>query len=173
MSCFYLAYGKNLCERVMRDRCPDAIKVGPMRINRARLVFRDVADIVVDPETDQSVPGGLWWITEDCERFLDGFEGPGYRKLVWPEQTIRGRTAEIMLYQMKRRRGVWPPENQYFWAIEEGYKNFGYGKRDLKALAAAAEWARKNPQLTAEMHDRYVRRGRLPRVDLRRAKHRD
>jgi len=167
---FYLAYGRNMNERVMKDRCPDAIKVGPMRINRARLIFRDVADIIVDPDTDESVPGALWWITPDCERFLDGFEGPGYHKLVWPERTIRGRTAEIMLYQMKTTRGAWPPETQYFRAIEEGYKHFGYGKRDLKALRDAARWARDNPQLTTAQHDRYVRRGRLPRIDLRRSK---
>jgi hypothetical protein len=48
-------------------------RVGPLILPKARLVFRGVADVEYH-ETD-SVQGGLWEITRDCECPLHRYDG--------------------------------------------------------------------------------------------------
>jgi hypothetical protein len=166
MGLFYVSYGRNMCEEIMRQRCRRAAKIGKWGIARAKLIFRDVADITDAESGRDFVPAGLWWISDECEGRLDSFEGQGYCKLYWPERTIDGRTGQIMTYQMITGRGVRPPEQEYYDAIVQGYKDFGHGEKARKILDAAVEWAKENKHVTQALHERFVRRGRKPRVKL-------
>lgn len=150
------AYGSNLCIRQMRDRCPDAIKVGPLIVDDCRLVFRGVADVTYDPGA--YTPGGLWDITDRDERLLDAFEGiptGTYMKKYFPLR-YRGRECRAMLYQMKISKGVMPPSEEYVQRIEEGYRDFGL---DLADLSAAIERSWEDKHLTQTMIKRHRRRG--------------
>ena len=69
----YGAYGSNLNVAQMELRCPNAKRVGTMRLDDWRLVFRRVADI--EPCEGESVELGLWQITEECLEALDRYEG--------------------------------------------------------------------------------------------------
>lgn len=77
----YFAYGSNLSDEVMAERCPGAIPVGRARIDGRRFLIneRGVATVVLD--ADSSVHG-LRWATDDRHlRALDGVEGLAAGKL--------------------------------------------------------------------------------------------
>jgi cation transport regulator ChaC len=77
----YFAYGSNMAEGVMREKCPQAELVGPARLDGYALAFRrrsvrsgtGVADVVASP--NDFVWGVLWRIDADCVSTLDRKEG--------------------------------------------------------------------------------------------------
>lgn len=156
----YWAYGSNLSIRVMRRRCPGARQAGTLFANDGALIFRSVADVTV--RRGSVVPGGLWWITREDERALDGFEGVG--KAGWyAKRSFRlvrdGREVRCLFYQLEISRGVMPPSIGYLEKIREGYQDFGLDPDPLdRALHHA--WEDKEP--TQRLLDRHARRGNPP-----------
>src|SRR5262245_9412195 len=70
---FYWAYGSNLNVEAMAIRCPTAVKIKPLVLPQASLVFRGVAD--VEYHDEDKVYGGLWYIKPKDEAALDLYEG--------------------------------------------------------------------------------------------------
>lgn len=142
----YFAYGSNLNLAQMRYRCPAARIVGRFTLPNARLVFRMVADCIA--EEGSECPGGLWEITPECERELDRFEGVtlsgdgSYYKDYFTVTTPEG-IHQVLIYR-SNSGGIYPPSENYFRTIEQGYKEFGL---PLEALRAARDhaWVEKNP----------------------------
>ena len=64
----------------------------------------------------------LWYITEDCERSLDIFEGfPRlYRKETFVVKMQDGTVEDVMFYKMNREGYALPSEG-YFNTIKSGY----------------------------------------------------
>ena len=116
----YFAYGANLNINNMSHRCPKAKLVGNLDLPDWRLVFKGVADIEVAPHN--KVNGVLWYITEDCERSLDIFEGfPRlYRKETFVVKMQDGTVEDVMFYKMNREGYALPSEG-YFNTIKSGY----------------------------------------------------
>jgi gamma-glutamylcyclotransferase (GGCT)/AIG2-like uncharacterized protein YtfP len=137
------AYGSNLNREQMKRRCPTAVKVGPLYLPNGRLIFRSVADVVIDP--DGKIPGGVWRISSADERALDIFEGVGrsYRKKNIKLSIKGGQSERCVVYQMLARDGIAPPSQDYFDTILQGYKFFGLDKRYLYE-ALSESWADKN-----------------------------
>ena len=153
----YWAYGSNLSFRNMRKRCPRAKAIRPLHVNQAALLFRSCADVTL--RDGSVVPGGLWWITGDCERILDQYEGTKsnlYIKRYLPVKH-NGVVQDCLFYQMQTHRGIMPPPEQYLETIEAGYKDFGL---DLAYLDAALQEAWGNKKITDMLRDRHVRKGR-------------
>lgn len=156
----YFAYGSNLCIRHMMRRCPDAVPLGKFTLTDSRLVFRGVADCAY--EVGATCFGGLWRITPECERSLDGYEGVGsgfYRKEYVPLEVGEYEDTHMMLYVMNSV-GIFPPAEHYLETIAQGYRDFRLPMDELRAAVRAA-WDQKNP--TSAENSRYHRIGR-PRL---------
>lgn len=98
----YFAYGSNLDENQMEQRCPTAILHGLARVNGYKFIIngRGVASLVESPE--DIVEGVLWWIFPYDERALDWYEGveSGHYSgtTVQVEDLPSGETVEALVY---------------------------------------------------------------------------
>jgi hypothetical protein len=137
----YWAYGSNLNKAHMAQRCPGATPVAKLTLPRARLVFRSVADVVYDAESN--CPGGLWRISREDEAALDRYEGVagGLYEKRYILVRIGGREERCLLYTM-RSREVAPPGQGYLATIVQGYKDFGLDLAYLDRTVEAA-WDEK------------------------------
>lgn len=139
---FYFAYGSNLNVAQMARRCPAAKKMQTLMLPGWRLVFRGVADIV--PARNAQVAGGLWIITDRCERSLDIYEGVKsglYTKESFPITYLDTRTGkreitDVLFYRMRSREFAMPSSG-YLASIADGYDDFGL---DLAYLDAALDY---------------------------------
>ncbi len=136
---YYFAYGSNLNKAQMAVRCPKARPVSKLILPSARLVFRGVAD--VEYHETESVPGGVWFISAECEAALDRYEGVKsglYRKEYFDiAVTLDGATTEqrALIYLMNSG-GYYPPNERYLATIRKGYRDFGL---NVKALNKAVK----------------------------------
>jgi gamma-glutamylcyclotransferase (GGCT)/AIG2-like uncharacterized protein YtfP len=84
----YFAYGSNMDESQMANRCPNARLVGRARLNGYRFIInhRGVASIV---KSDKSfVDGILWSVFPDDVKALDRYEGIAYNFYFKTEITV-------------------------------------------------------------------------------------
>jgi gamma-glutamylcyclotransferase (GGCT)/AIG2-like uncharacterized protein YtfP len=136
--------------------------VSSYELKNWKLVFRGVADIV--PSKGDSVQGGLWKITPECEAALDRYEGYRsdgtgmYRKEYVTVDGLPEGATQIMIYVMNST-GIFPPSAHYFAGIKNGYADFGL---PMKALMAAlqASYDEKHPSYVERQRRR--RSGRPP-----------
>ena len=136
----YAAYGSNMNLTQMSLRCPQAKVCGKGELKGYRLTFRGgsgggVAN--VEMRRGRSVPIVLWWITPECEKALDRYEGfPHlYEKKLVEVETPDGPVI-AMIYVMAERYERMPshPSGYYFGIIRQGYYDNGI---PFKALNAA------------------------------------
>ncbi|UFW91039.1 gamma-glutamylcyclotransferase [Bradyrhizobium barranii] len=173
---YYFAYGSNLNKAQMKFRCPKAIALGGMELPNAQLLFNGVADVIY--HKTKTAVGGLWKITEECEKSLDryegvsGFKGRGaYRKeTIKVIVTIKGKEtiADALIYVMNRDRRAMPTV-AYLNTIRDGFKDFGLDTTFLnralldtqkeaaqQAINDAAErkarWAREDAERASRSH---------------------
>lgn len=85
---YYLAYGSNLNIRQMKNRCPDAVRVGTSILNDYQLMFKGSKTgsyLTVEKSIGSKVPLGVFEINKRDLARLDVYEGyPAfyYRKQV-------------------------------------------------------------------------------------------
>lgn len=124
----YFAYGSNLNMEQMRWRCPDAEPLRDWVLPDYRLIFRGVADI--EERKDGVVHGGLWRITDACERALDVYEGVEnglYRKIYFDDLICAesgDTTSERVLTYVMNRANYDMPSAAYYDTIAAGYADF-------------------------------------------------
>lgn len=143
------AYGSNLNLGQMDVRCPRATSLGRLKLEDWRLVFRGVADCV--PEEGAVCYGGVWVITEECERVLDRYEGCRadgsgmYWKDYIPIEPCEH--GDSMLVYRMNSEGIMPPSKYYFDVIRDGYRDFRMPKVAYRELDSAlrASWDDKKP----------------------------
>lgn len=143
---YYLAYGSNLDVNQMLRRCPDAIQIGSAVVKDYELLFRGNARhfgvATIESRKGESVPVGIWSISERDEQALDWYEG-------WPRLyekrtfcvTVRGKTISAMAYIMMPGHKIAPPSAGYLDTIAQGYEDFGF---DVGPLMLAAEEAERS-----------------------------
>lgn len=143
---YYLAYGSNLDVDQMLRRCPDAIQIGAATVKDYELLFRGNARrfgvATIEPRKGETVPVGIWSITERDEQALDWYEG-------WPRLyekqnfhvRVNGKTITAMAYIMTPGHTIAPPSRAYLGTIAQGYEDFGF---DLGPLMQAAEDAERS-----------------------------
>lgn len=120
----YFAYGANTNATGMSHRCPKAKPIGAFTLPERKLVFRYVADVVHDSESE--VHGALWELTPACELALDYFEGyPHLYDKAYYYTVINGEPVRVMYYQMVRQSDEAPPSASYENCLRAGYKSFG------------------------------------------------
>jgi hypothetical protein len=138
----YFAYGSNLNKAAMARRCPAAVALGDFFLPDARLVFRGVADCINEPGA--SCPGGVWQITDQCERALDRYEGVAsgfYSKVYIPIDGVPGEDS--LMYYVMNSTGIMPPTVGYLDTIKAGYRDFNLPLKPLRDAVAQA-WQDKD-----------------------------
>lgn len=134
----YFAYGMNLAPGAMRYGGYE--KVGPAVLHGWKLTFRGFADI--EPAKGETVQGGLWKMTPQLLREMDGREGYPrlYDRKVVPVETEHGVAVEAMVYFMQDQanRPIQEPWEGYLGQIRKGYEFFGLPQEALTAAVAAA-----------------------------------
>tara|TARA_R110002020_G_scaffold463243_1_gene683234 strand:- start:417 stop:923 length:507 start_codon:yes stop_codon:yes gene_type:complete len=124
----YGAYGSNLNKDQMSYRCPNAKAVASYELKGHALKFRGVADVEEASSTD-SVPLGLWEITDECEKSLDRYEGfPD----LYTKRFITTKHGLVMIYVMVEQHTVCPPNSGYLNGIAVGYFDFKLDNTLLK-----------------------------------------
>jgi hypothetical protein len=156
----YFAYGSNLNKAAMKVRCPKAKPIRKFFISEAQLVFRGVADVEVTNDPRDIVAGGMWWVTEECEKSLDRYEGVGtglYTKEYCPI-TFSGRKTTCMFYKMQVP-GIMPPNHHYYETLVKGYRDFGLPE-EILIDALHRSWGEKDK--TPYLRRRWRMKGKQP-----------
>ncbi|MSO99217.1 MAG: gamma-glutamylcyclotransferase [Rhodospirillaceae bacterium] len=125
----YFAYGANLQRRGMKRRCPAARPIGAVLLPGYRLCFRRHADIEEDKSA--TVPGALWELTPACERALDSFEGPEYRKIT-VELMHDETSVSAIAYVMNKPGPLAPPSMTYYRELAMGYRDWKFDEKTLR-----------------------------------------
>ena len=144
----YFAYGSNLDERQMHQRCPEAVLLGRATLDNHALVFGGysarwdsaVASLVATPGA--RVEGVLYRLTDDDFARLDRFEGNPtvYERVVKAVVDERGRERRAHVYRQRAKElEPWAPGDRYFRVLWQAYQRLGF---DQHRLVAAAEGSR-------------------------------
>jgi hypothetical protein len=137
---FYFAYGMNLYP----DYMPGATKIGPAVLHGWALEFQYYANIL--EREGAFVPGGLWSVPD--LNMLDQREG---YPVLYDRRTVtvsledveledewHARNVEAVVYFMRQRGALEPPDEGYLTLITEGRAHFGLGSTDVLAAAKLA-----------------------------------
>lgn len=127
---YYMAYGSNMNQAQMAQRCPTAKIVGTTVIKGYRLRFNGVATI--EPKNGGIVPVVVWELQERDERNLDIYEGyPRFYAKQEMAVELNGKRIKAMVYVMTPGRAEAEPTMGYYNAIAKGYKDAGINDRPL------------------------------------------
>jgi gamma-glutamylcyclotransferase (GGCT)/AIG2-like uncharacterized protein YtfP len=75
MNTKFLAYGSNMSRFQMRDRCPKAKFIKTVTIPGFKFIINSKGVATIIMNSDSTIEGILWELTEACEKSLDHFEG--------------------------------------------------------------------------------------------------
>ena len=112
----------------MAVRCPLATPLCSIDLRGYKLSFNNVATIV--KSENDSVPVGVWRITEECEKALDRYEGfPNLYRKEYLDLTRLGLNQGMVYIMNYDGKAV--PNKNYFDTIKEGYKHFQLNTEQL------------------------------------------
>lgn len=123
----YFAYGSNMDDLQMRDRCPDSALVGIAVLKGYRVGFTyyserrngGVADII--PDTESSVWGLVYKMVVTDLDTLDSLEGKGtaYDRMTVPVHFLDGRTIEAEVYYVINKKQHVEPTEEYLGLLRK------------------------------------------------------
>ena len=131
----YIAYGSNMSEVQMAQRCPDAALMGTGRVDGYELLFKGSLTgcyATIEKKAGAFVPVVLWRISAADERRLDAYEGfpRFYYKRDVAVETENG-VIYGLVYIMHEERQFGVPEGWYYQNMERDYHKLGF---DLSIL---------------------------------------
>jgi gamma-glutamylcyclotransferase (GGCT)/AIG2-like uncharacterized protein YtfP len=145
------SFGSNLHEPQLRERCPDAMQVGPAVLRGFRLAFVGHsprwggAVATVRPSVKAEVLGELVLLTDADLTRLDGFEGaPTVYKRTRVQvhtHTASGARREVSAWTYVRDGGEADPSLTYVSRIACGYGRLGYDDAPIVQAIKTAERA--------------------------------
>lgn len=144
---YCIAYGSNLSEARMRQRCPGAEVFGTSVIVGYRMLFKQSmtgAYATIEQDANSCVPVLIYCMMAADEARLDRFEGyPKYyykREFFLPVWNLKGHRLKkrrtCIAYIMHEHRLLGEPSTDYYRLLDDGYDRWGF---DKKALDAALE----------------------------------
>ncbi|MEK6689927.1 MAG: gamma-glutamylcyclotransferase family protein [Nitrospinota bacterium] len=98
---YYFAYGSNMDNRQIRERCPDAVSVSMATLRGYRFIINTHGVATVVPDTSGVVYGILWNISKRDEESLDVYEGVRwgtYRKDYVDIEAQDGKLSSVLIY---------------------------------------------------------------------------
>lgn len=135
----YFAYGSNMSLAPMRERCPDAERVGLAMLHQHRFVIMANGYASVMPNAAAHVHGVLWRISPRDLAALDDYEdvaGGLYRKEMLPV-THDDRSVSALVYLgVETREG--DPRKGYMELVIEAARENGLPDQYFEALARHA-----------------------------------
>jgi len=134
---FIIAYGSNLSEKRMKERCPGASFYGTSVIHGYRMLFKQSctgAYATIEQDANCQIPVVIYRVTAEDETRLDRFEGCPryYRKQefllpVWAGNRKRRKNRESCIaYIMHEYRILGEPTAEYFSLLDQGYRRWGF-----------------------------------------------
>lgn len=165
---YCIAYGSNLCEARMKERCPEATVFGTSRIHGFRMLFKKSMTgyyATIEQDANCSVPVIIYRMTEEDEARLDRYEGfPKYyykREFFLPVWGLNGRKKRnrrnCIAYIMHEYRLLGEPSMEYYQLLDEGYEHWGFDKEDLElALINSIGYKQAEAWLAAYRKERRV-----------------
>ena len=128
----YFAYGMNTNREEMAYRCPTANPLGKAVLDNYRLEFKSFATVVPAGNTEDSVEGVLWTITQSDEWALDILEGyPEFYQKIQVAVTQNDMEYIAMTYIMTPREKNHAPADGYYRMVSQGYQQFGLSQQQL------------------------------------------
>ncbi len=103
----YFAYGSNLEQDPMRERCPEAIPLGLATLPGWVFRINDRGFATLAPAESRTVQGLLWHLTDADESALDEYEGINeglYTKSRLTVFQANGEPVEAMIYLASSHR---------------------------------------------------------------------
>jgi len=115
----YFAYGSNMDEPQMKNRCPESSLVGVAVLDGYCLGYTryaesrsgGVADIVSAPGS--SVWGLVYTVTVKDLELLDNYEGKAYARMKVNVKLLDGRTVEAEVYYVITKQDYTKPSDEY------------------------------------------------------------
>lgn len=145
MTKLYLAYGSNMDEGQMEERCPDTKLIGKSVVDGYRLLFKGSERGVyatIEQRQGGRLPVLVWEITENDERNLDEYEC--YPVLYYKEEIpvfLDGKFEKAMAYIMDESQEYGVPQETYYDILERAYQKFEF---PMKILTEAYEVSKKS-----------------------------
>ena len=144
MKKYYLAYGSNLNKGQMQMRCPGAVPVGTAEIKGYQLLFkgsRTGSYLTIEQKKGAVVPVGVWEVDRFHEHRLDideGYPSFYYKRKVKVTLKETQQEIEAFVYIMHEDRPLGIPSNFYVEVCKNGYDDFGFDKKYLRAAIKAS-----------------------------------
>ena len=131
----YAAYGSNLHLADMRQRCPQAVRVGHALLGGYALHYRGRPGnvmLTIEPQADGVVPLGIWAVSAADEQALDVYEdfpdlyGKVTMTVMLQSSDGSESPVEVFLYVMVDGMPHGQPTAHYVEICEIGYRDFGF-----------------------------------------------
>ncbi len=148
MNPVYFAFGSNLSQEQMLERCPSAVLLGAASLCGYRLAFAGYtwawsgAVATVVPARGERVPGLLYGMSPSDLARLDSFEGAPLvyarrqRRVLDSARAVR----RAQVYELAVARPPGAPSLEYFLTILRAYRQHGLARGALfSALANSRE----------------------------------
>ena len=132
---YYLAYGSNLNNAQMSNRCPNSVRVGVAKIKDYRLMFKGSYSgnyLTIEEAAGYTVPVGVFLVDANDELRLDRYEGfPNYYYKKQMKVELHGDKGDSQLidafvYIMHEDRELGVPTDNYVAAVKKGYLEFDF-----------------------------------------------
>lgn len=139
MRLLYFAYGSNLDQNQMMERCPNSAFYKFGVLDKYALCFKGYSEkrkggvASVEPATSSYVEGVLYNIDlYDLER-LDKFEGypKSYQRKSLPIITDSGEVVKALVYLKPDGVGYNAPSEEYFEIIKKMYRKYSFNGENL------------------------------------------
>jgi gamma-glutamylcyclotransferase (GGCT)/AIG2-like uncharacterized protein YtfP len=129
---YYFAYGGNLNQKQMLERCPDSKPKFIATLPNYKLVFvgwsrqRRGGVASIKPFRGEKVLGAIYEVSDRDLRRLDSYEGyPNYNRLKVTVFKEKGEPIEAITYIKARQSEETPPSPEYLAIIQQGYRDWG------------------------------------------------
>ena len=130
---YYFAYGSNLNQKQMLERCPDSKPRFIATLPNYKLVFvgwsrqRRGGVASIKPFRGEKVLGAIYEVSDRDLRQLDSKEGypDNYNRLKVTVFKEKGEPVEAITYIKARQSEETPPSPEYLSIIQQGYRDWG------------------------------------------------
>lgn len=130
---YYFAYGSNLNQKQMLERCPDSKPRFIATLPNYKLVFvgwsrqRRGGVTSIKPFRGEKVLGAIYDISDRDLRQLDSKEGypDNYNRLKVTVFKEKGEPVEAITYIKARQSEETPPSPEYLSIIQQGCRDWG------------------------------------------------
>ncbi len=128
----YFAYASNLSKEYMLSRCPNSYPIKKAALKGYKLVFNELADIVIDE--NNMVKGAIYVISKQELDELDRLEGYPllYDRIIIEVEDDLGSRYDAFTYIMEEKALQAPPEH-YYQLLLKGYEDWDLEMEFLEA----------------------------------------